>query len=204
MANETNTNRLNDTWPVWAFMIVVIMAVIVWFYKDNKDVRNLMKPESSQLVVNQDSFVEDSFGSFEQSAKSTLAEESVTPPVESLDSASFSSPEEVSSDQKPQVDTNPAYQSTSDPISKQSAQSTKKESTLYTIQVVSFRDQLKAQSTIKELQKKGFDAQLITKDLKEKGIWYRIWVGTFNSVEEAKTILASLKKDYPDGFITKK
>ncbi len=72
---------------------------------------------------------------------------------------------------------------------------------LYTIQVHSFQDQTKAQKSLEALKKAGYTPYVISRDLKEKGIWYRVCVGEFENKEEANTKLAELKQKYKDSFV---
>jgi cell division protein FtsN len=71
----------------------------------------------------------------------------------------------------------------------------------FTIQVASFQDRTKAEIVVKELGKAGFSPIVSATDLGEKGVWYRVCVGDFDSEDEADEFLKTLKKDYKDSFI---
>ncbi|MBL7101106.1 MAG: SPOR domain-containing protein [Nanoarchaeota archaeon] len=71
----------------------------------------------------------------------------------------------------------------------------------FTIQVASFQDSMKAEKVVEELEKAEFSAIVSAKHLDEKGVWYRVYVGDFDSEEEASGLLNTLKKDYKDSFI---
>jgi len=71
----------------------------------------------------------------------------------------------------------------------------------FTIQVASFQDKARAELTSEELKKKGYIPVISAKDLGDKGIWYRVWVGDFESEEKARELLKTLKEDYKDSFI---
>ena len=75
---------------------------------------------------------------------------------------------------------------------------------LFTIQVASFQDKLKAERLAEELKKKGYKATISTKDLGGKGIWHRILVGDFDGKEEAAKFLQELKVKYKDSFVKSK
>ncbi|MCG2675757.1 SPOR domain-containing protein [bacterium] len=60
---------------------------------------------------------------------------------------------------------------------------------------------MKAEKVVEELKKAGFSLTVSAKHLGEKGIWYRVWVGDFDSENEASELLNTLKKDYKDSFI---
>ena len=70
-----------------------------------------------------------------------------------------------------------------------------------TIQVHSFQDQAKAQKALDDLSKQGFSAEIIKRDLKEKGVWYRVCVGEFETQKQAEEELAKLKEKYKDSFV---
>ena len=72
---------------------------------------------------------------------------------------------------------------------------------LYSIQVHSFKDQTKAQKSVDDLKKAGYTPFLLRRDLKEKGIWYRVCVGEFESRQEANIKLAELRQKYKDSFV---
>lgn len=70
-----------------------------------------------------------------------------------------------------------------------------------TIQVHSFQDQAKAQKALEDLRKQGFSGYIIKRDLKEKGIWYRVCVGEFETKQQAEEALTKLKEKYKDSFV---
>ncbi|MFA5260600.1 MAG: SPOR domain-containing protein [Candidatus Omnitrophota bacterium] len=72
----------------------------------------------------------------------------------------------------------------------------------FTIQVLSSKDKLRAQEALQKVKDAGYPtAYLATKDLGDKGLWHRIYVGTFPTKEEADQYLPQVKKAYPDSFI---
>lgn len=71
----------------------------------------------------------------------------------------------------------------------------------FTIQVASFQDKARAELVSEEFKKKGYIPVISAKDLGDKGTWYRVWVGDFESEEKARELLKTLKEDYKDSFI---
>jgi len=72
----------------------------------------------------------------------------------------------------------------------------------FTVQVASFKEKAKAETLSEELKKKGYQPFIVSADLGvEKGIWYRVCVGNFETVQQAKPILEQLKEVYKDSFI---
>ncbi len=57
----------------------------------------------------------------------------------------------------------------------------------FSVQVSSWRNKSKAEEEVKRLRKEGYDAFIVIANLPEKGgIWYRVRIGKFESLEEAK------------------
>lgn len=65
----------------------------------------------------------------------------------------------------------------------------------YSIQLESSQDKTKATMQVELLKSKGYAAYLETVDLKDRGRFYRIMVGPFQTKEKAKEIQRSLAKD---------
>ncbi|MFH1504990.1 MAG: SPOR domain-containing protein [Candidatus Omnitrophota bacterium] len=74
----------------------------------------------------------------------------------------------------------------------------------FTIQVASCREKPRAEILIEELNNKGHQAVISVKDLEEKGVWYRIWVGDFDDKGEAEKLLQELKKEHKNSFVKSK
>ena len=72
----------------------------------------------------------------------------------------------------------------------------------FSIQVGSFKEENKAQQVLQELQKKQYSgAFVLQRDLKDKGVWYRVYVGQFETKSAAETSLPQVKNNYKDSFI---
>jgi cell division septation protein DedD len=75
----------------------------------------------------------------------------------------------------------------------------------YMVQVASFRSPGEAEKLSRVLKKEGYSVHLIKADLgEEKGLWYRVRVGYFDSGREAEKQIPILhKKIGLKGFVTK-
>jgi cell division septation protein DedD len=71
----------------------------------------------------------------------------------------------------------------------------------HTIQVASFKTNERAQTKLKELEKKGFEAFILQKNLGDKGIWHRVYVGKYQTKSEADQALINVQKNYKNSFI---
>ena len=75
------------------------------------------------------------------------------------------------------------------------------QSAAYTIQVASFQKEQYAQAALEKLKAAGHPGWIATKDLNEKGIWHRVYIGSFQSKAEALDYRLKIKDDYPDSLI---
>ncbi len=73
----------------------------------------------------------------------------------------------------------------------------------YTIQVASVRDRAGADKIVRNLNQKGVSAYRIRADIPGKGVWYRVRVGGYTTLAQAKSSLARLKKKAVTGFVIK-
>jgi cell division protein FtsN len=70
------------------------------------------------------------------------------------------------------------------------------ESTGFIVQIGSYREEPTAQSSIKRLSEKGYQAQLRMKDIPQRGgKWYRVQIGPFKNRLEAEKALIRLEHD---------
>ena len=74
----------------------------------------------------------------------------------------------------------------------------------FTINVGSFRERVRAERLMNELNEKGYDAFVAKATLLESGTWYRVSVGRFPSPEAAQAFAQELKqKNGIDSFVRK-
>ena len=71
----------------------------------------------------------------------------------------------------------------------------------FAIQVGAFQDKTRAEALAEKLKASGQAPVMETKDLGVKGIWYRVYVGGFETQAEAQGLLESVRKDHPGAFI---
>ncbi len=70
------------------------------------------------------------------------------------------------------------------------------ESDGFIVQIGSYREEPTAQSSIKRLSEKGYQAQLRMKDIPQRGgKWYRVQIGPFKNRLEAEKVLIRLEHD---------
>lgn len=170
---------MKDSWYTWLFVIVIIVVVLFalnFKKKDNVPLEEIFPEETSQSVSPQ-----------EMNAGFMAQEAVKTAPA----------PTNVAAPVKPK-ETLPAPV-----VPKPAAVAMETSSLPYSIQIASFQQKEKAESIQKSASAKGYEAVLVTKDLADKGIWYRVYIGKFETNQQAADFLNTLKKDYPQAMIIK-
>jgi cell division septation protein DedD len=71
----------------------------------------------------------------------------------------------------------------------------------FSIQVYSFKEKERAETALKALKDKNYPAFIMVSDIGDRGIWYRVRVGSFTDENEAKRILDLLVQDFKNGII---
>lgn len=71
----------------------------------------------------------------------------------------------------------------------------------FSIQVYSFKEKERADTALKALKDKNYPAFIMVSDIGDRGIWYRVRVGSFTDENEAKRILDLLVQDFKNGII---
>ncbi|MFC1855387.1 SPOR domain-containing protein [Thermodesulfobacteriota bacterium] len=65
---------------------------------------------------------------------------------------------------------------------------------IYSVQIASLKSDAAAVKLKAKLENKGLDAYFVATELKGKGIWYRVRVGSFGTKKDAKKMIAKLEK----------
>ncbi|GAB7080762.1 serine hydrolase [Megalodesulfovibrio paquesii] len=66
----------------------------------------------------------------------------------------------------------------------------------YSIQESSWKDRDGAQDHTQKLRNSGLDARVVTVQLKQKGTWHRVVIGSFGELQDARQFRAQLKKNF--------
>lgn len=73
----------------------------------------------------------------------------------------------------------------------------------YAIQLYSFKEQSRADNMVKTLGSQGVKAYVQMSDLGDKGVWYRVRTGSFDTPEKAQSMLAVIRKEHKDSIVVK-
>ncbi len=180
MKNNTSYNRFKDTWPIWFLLLGII--VIVLFLMNQKEHEQAV-PVNELLPASQEVQNEKAPNIPERPASASQSPEKSTPQISAVSQENTDSMRPAIS--SPQVP----------PVANESTNKT------LTIQVASFKEKPQAEQALNKIKKEGFEGYLVTKDLKEKGVWYRLYVGEFATKAEADQVLEKLKATYKDSFV---
>lgn len=175
---------MKNSWLIWVFLGVLAVTVVLAFNYQ----------ASRKGVPLSEIFPEDGAATTE-TQPAVLPAEEITVPAGKMTSSTTAKAPASQSVSVPST----AVPSMAPAVHANAASSAEK--IPFTIQISSFREQSKAQEILNQLAKKNYPAYLISRNLGEKGTWYRVYVGKFQTKNEAETLLAELKTDYKDSFI---
>ncbi len=207
---------MRTNWFIWVIIAAVLGIVFVVFnYQSEKDKRPLsdifpeevqeVAPEIEYEFINTTSGKEETVAQPLTKPVTRIAQASVpTPmskPAPTVNKMTFPQTKDFKLAQMSPVTTPPKAAESSAPLAPTS-QPLKSAQLSFTIQVTSSKDKTKAESVLKVIKDKGYSSSyLVTKDLGDKGTWYRIYVGEFATKEQAQELLTKLKENYKDSFI---
>lgn len=179
---------MKNQWPFWLFMIVIIVVVIIAInYRGTDDVVSL-----GDIFPEQQGGLEYEYhtGGNDDAKRDVvepaqkvqeLVKEDAVRSVESMNVA----------EEKPE----------SKMVEPKAAEVVKG---VYTIQILSSKDKGATQNALEKVKLQDLDqAYIQEKDLGEKGVWYRIYVGQFTTMNQAQQVLPKVKEKYGTAFITK-
>lgn len=209
---------MKKTWIIWGLIVGVIIAVLIVFnydaHKNKTPISKILPGEETQSEDFEYEFMDSTAETTSVGAVTTDAQEQVKTMTSMMDADSedkkISAPSiEVAAQipsaksttlTKPSVVTsqNATIARTSSAPSSMTPSSS---SGQYTIQISSFNDKSKADLFLSKVRQKEADAYIFTRDLKEKGIWYRVCVGQFTNKPEANNYWERIKEEFKGSFV---
>jgi len=181
--NENKT--FGKTFLILFFSFVVIAGMIIYLLLPNKklETKNTISNEEPKLDTSQNR--EQVIASLPQE-QTVIPEESDFPRVPVL-------PSVKKSEQKLEEPKEEIIKPSDETLYRNILNDTRVNRTIYfdgktyNVQVSSWRNKLKAEQEVKRLRREGYDAFVLIANLPEKGgLWYRVRIGSFKSLEEAK------------------
>lgn len=191
---------MKNQWPFWLFVVgIIVVVAISMSYQGRRNTVSLgdIFPEEDEALdyeyVSGPASLEeeDASGSSDETA-------AVAPQAES--------PQNLATPAEParSADVQPVTATPSSSVASVSVAAESKAG-VYTIQILSSKDQTAAQQALKKAKERGLTgAYLYPADLGAKGIWYRIYVGSFQTKAQADQALAAMDQSrYAGAFIQK-
>lgn len=71
----------------------------------------------------------------------------------------------------------------------------------YTIQIASVKELKDAQRALADVLKKDYPGYIVQRNLGDKGVWYRVYVGKFDTKPDADAYLGEVQKGFPSAFV---
>ena len=168
--------KMRRSWLTWIFVVAVVTAFIVFNYQEGKDAVPL-----SEIFPDEEVFPVDVEYEFAQE-ETTPTEANKTVPV--IQEAKAVTPSEESVQN----------------VIPENVVSTAG-TAAYTIQIASFKDKKRAEEALVSVRVKVPSAYIASRDLGEKGVWYRIYAGQFTRRNEAEVTLSDIQQNYDSSFI---
>ncbi|MFH0984170.1 MAG: SPOR domain-containing protein [Candidatus Omnitrophota bacterium] len=164
------------SWLTWGIIIVIVAVFVVFNYQEGRDavpLSEIFPDEEVAPVETEYEFVQE----------------------KAVSSAPEAATETVVKDQAQTL------KETVMPALAAVATESPKELAAYTIQIASFNDKKRAEDALVAIRIKVPSAYIASRNLGEKGIWYRIYAGRFTARQEAEISLNDIKKNYDSSFI---
>ena len=197
-AKKKKRFRIELGWPGLIFTVGLLLCLFLWmfvlgFYFGQKVVGNRVKKLSSP--------VSKKALTAKKASPPPVFEEVKPPPLVAEKKPTSPEPlktKEAHEPQPPQkeaISTKlPPKSSSAKPAPSKATTKTVKPKRFYTVQVASMRSPTEAQKFVKYLREKGYEAFYRKVILPQKGTWYRVYVGRFKSLSEARAFGEKLKK----------
>ena len=192
---------MKNTWIVWLIIVGVVITILIAFnYRSTKEtvsINELFPEEAAKPVDVEYEFVETAGNETDVKMKQTNI-----PPSATAGSAIVTPPKAapvVPAPAKPSTPPSLAVVAQAPVPSSTFASSMPKAP--FTIQALSLKDRVAAEKALTQAKAKGYSAQIVARQVKDQGTWYRVYIGEFQTKKEAETMLEMVKKDYKDSFV---
>ena len=165
---------MKNTWIIWVLIVGVVVTVLIAFNhqgKENVPLSDLFSEQKATQNVEYE---------FVQNGQ---------PPVA-----------DITQKQVPSA-TVPAVETPAAPTAVSESTSAGMKNIPFTIQVASFKDKAKAEKVVNDLNKNQFSAYIVANTTPDKGTWYRVYAGKFETKDQAEASLTKIKATYKESFI---
>jgi len=182
LVKKTVEGKMENSRLIWFFVAMVVITVFIAFnYQGGKETVPLSEIFPEEEVPSVDIEYE-----FVKSGEEPTASPKAQRVVET--------PQAVSAGQREVVYKRPL-------LKKGLSVSNDSATASFTIQLASFKDKNRAEKFLGKVKGKGYAGYLVSRDLGEKGVRYRVYAGKFTMKDKAEEFLSEIRKDYPSSFI---
>ncbi|NPA49500.1 MAG: SPOR domain-containing protein [Thermodesulfobacteria bacterium] len=187
-------------WPGLIFSLGLLVCLFLWMFVlgfyfgqrvAGKRVQKLSSPVSEQALSQQAK--EPPPPVFEEVSPPPLAEKKLAQKEKPASQETSPAPKKASPPPKVAEKPQKAPKTSSKQVSKTPSKP-KEPQHFYAIQIASLRSAAEAQKYVKYLRQKGYDAFYRKIVLPQKGTWYRVYVGRFKSISQARRFGEKLKE----------
>ncbi len=178
--SHSRAGKIHKSWLIWIVVVAVVTVFAVFNYQEGKDAVPL-----SEIFPDEEVFPVDVAYEFMPEEIVPSKAEEVAPVVEKTRAVIPAAPViEVPVEVLASVN--------SAPTEKMAA---------YTVQIASFKNKKRAEEALVNIKGKVPSAYMASRDLGEKGTWYRIYAGHFDQRSEAEVTLSDIKQNFDGSFI---
>src|SRR3989338_5449758 len=187
-----------NKWMLWVIVIGVVIVTLIAFnyHGDKSDTIPLSEIFPEEVVATEDQNIEYEFVDGPQAqapaAAAPVAAANVKPAAAKPAPSKFNAAAVSARALQPAVTPGPATVT---------APAAPVVSGDYSIQVLSSKDKAATEKSLGKVQAKGHAAYIVTRDMGEKGTWYRVNVGPFQTKAQADEYLPKVQADYKDSFV---
>ena len=188
---------MKNQWPLWIFVIgVVVIVLFIFNYQGKENTISLSEIFRDEGVGDMPDIEYEYIGLEPEKEDKRVAEVRGKKEVKQRQEAKpklMPETEQVRKFKKPEIPQVTKPQ----PVPLESDFTNAK----FTIQVASYKNKPMAEKMLSRVKISGYPAYLVHKDLKDQGMWFRIYVGKFSTKSQAKEFLVKFKSDFPGSFI---
>jgi cell division septation protein DedD len=188
---------MKNSWLIWIFIVGVVVTIFFAF-NQKKDVPfNDIFPEDETGPVD----IEYEFVPKNQTVSERSPSQDALEETETISSLQERQQEQVIEIEEVTNQPDPQQASTDSEENSSKTETVAIDDFQYTIQVASFKKKERAEKLKNELGEKDYEAFILSKDLKDAGVWHRVYVGRYDNKKEAQPTLKEIKKEYNNSFI---
>ena len=207
---------MKNSWLIWTLIIGAVVLVFVVFNYQGKETNTSLTEVFPEEGANALKDVEYEF--VDSAQQNAVVEPKGTKSVSSFEDLASHTSSAPKTSKKTQASASTKSETSKLSVNKSSSNktaltsSTAKATTMtpavsanktaaYTIQISSFKEKSQADAYLAKIKQKESLSYVYSKEVKDKGMWYRVCVGQFANKTEAESYLEKVKTVFKNSFI---